>query len=124
MPLQRLALSGLGDTAIARALKRIENLFGRTPVFGAHRTVTAASNILDSDDLLLCDTTSAGFTVLLPPAPENRGRRFTIKKLIAANTLTLDGNGSETIDGATTKAWTTQYTAYTVQSDGTQWWIV
>ncbi len=115
MPLQRWT---------APDLLSLENKLGRTPVYGAHRTVTASTTVIDSDDLVLCDTTAGSITVTLPPAAKNLGRRFTCKKLIAANTMTLDGNGSELIDGAATVAVTTRYASKTVQSDGVGWQIV
>lgn len=125
MALQRLAFGGLGDSAEARALKQIENKYGRTVSWGAHRSVSAATTLKDSDDLLLCDTTSAGFTVTLPPADLHRGRRFTVKKVSSdGNTLTLDGDGSELIDGVATKTWTAQYGSRTVYCDGTGWHVV
>lgn len=124
MALQRLAFGPLDESPLGRALKKLENLLGRTPVFGATRTVTAATTIIDSDDVVLVDTTGGSITVTLPPAATNLGRRFTVKKMVAANTMTLDGNGSETIDGAATVAVTVQYAARTVQSDGTAWHIV
>jgi hypothetical protein len=77
-----------------------------------------------ADVLLLVTTTGGSVTVTLPPAGQVRGRFFYFKKLTAANTLTLDGDGSETIDGATTLAWTTQYRAYKLYSDGTSWHII
>lgn len=116
-PLQRWVASD-------SALKPLENKLGRTPVYGAHRTVTSATTILDSDDLILCDTTAGSITVTLPPAATNLGRRFTCKKLIAANAMTLDGNASELIDGAATVAITVRYASRTIQSDGTGWHIV
>lgn len=124
MALQRLAFGPLDESPLGRALKKLENLLGRTPVFGATRTVTAATTIIDSDDVVLVDTTGGSITVTLPPAATNLGRRFTMKKMVAANTMTLDGNGAETIDGAATVAVTVQYAARTVQSDGSGWLIV
>jgi hypothetical protein len=47
-----------------------------------------------------------------------------VRPEVAANTLTLDPANAETIDGAATLAWTTQYQCFTVYSDGTEWWIV
>jgi len=58
---------------------------------------------------LRCNAASGSMTVNLPPAIGN-GRPVTIKKIdSSANTVTIDGSGSETIDGATTKVLTTQY---------------
>lgn len=121
MGLQRWEPSTWGEAAF-RALK---NVLGRTPVFGSTKSVAAAYSIVDSDDLVLCDTTSAGFTVTLPLAATNLGRRFTVLKSDASgNTLTLDGNGSETINGSATKTTTTRYAGWVVQSDGANWWVI
>ena len=55
--------------------------------------------------LLLCNTASGSITVNLR-AEMGNGRLVTIVKTSASNTLTLDGNASETINGATTYAMT------------------
>jgi len=111
--LQRWTANGPTD----RALRRLENVLGRTPVYSASRLVTASTTIVDSDALLLVSTGGGAVTVTLPPAGLNLGRRFTVKKMDAsANNITLDGNGGETIDGAATLVWNTQWTAYTVEA--------
>jgi hypothetical protein len=88
------------------------------------RRVTATEAVQPSDDILLVDTTSGNVTLTLPLAATVRGQWYEVKKLVAANTVTLDPAGGETIEGAATLAWTAQYQAYTVYSDGTEWWIV
>ncbi len=85
------------------------------------RRITASEAVQPSDDLLLVDTSAGSVTLTLPAASTVRGQWFEVKKLTAANTLTLDPAGSETIDGAATLAWTAQYQCYTVYSDGTTW---
>jgi hypothetical protein len=40
------------------------------------------------------------------------------------NTLTIDGNSAETIDGAATQTTTVQWTAFRLQSDGTGWVLI
>jgi hypothetical protein len=63
--------------------------------------------------------------VTLPTAVGCIGRRYTIKKTDAsANAVTIATTSSQTIDGTTTKALSTQYAAYTVQSDGANWQII
>ncbi|MDB4442331.1 hypothetical protein N9219_02810 [bacterium] len=88
------------------------------------QTITAASDTLvNTDHTNLCDCTSNAITVNLPAA--SAGQRFEIKKIDAtANAVTIDGNGSETIDGALTKVITAQYESVTLVSDGTNWFIV
>ena len=103
-------------------LRKLGGLLGRTPIWGDDRTVTAATTVVDSDDLILVDTTSGSVTVTLPTALGNKGRRFTMKKLVAANTMTLAA--ADSIDGAATVGITTRYASRTVQSDNATWHIV
>lgn len=91
---------------------------------GGTSTKTTAYTATLSDYMILCDTTSAGFTVTLPPAANASGKIFVIKKISAdGNTLTVDADGAETIEDATTKTTTTQYGTFVIQSDGTEWWV-
>lgn len=114
-----------GNRPIERQLQDLENILGRFPVFYAVRSVTASTTVVDSDDLILADATGGAITVTLPAASVNAGRRFTVKKVDAsANAVTYDGAGAETIDNGGTFGWTTQYSAYTIQSDGTAWWVI
>lgn len=72
---------------------------------------------------LVLVTTSGGNVTLTLPAPADvPGFRVEVKKLTAANTLTL--SSSANIDGAATLAWTTQYQSYRLVSDGGTWHIV
>lgn len=117
------------DTLVRLLNARMKGLEAEVAAVGrigtATRAVTAATTITAADALVLVDTTSGAVTVTLPAAAVSTGKRFTVKKTNAgANNVTLDGDGSETIDGAATLAWNTQYAAYTVQSDGSVWWIV
>ena len=74
---------------------------------------------------MLADAAGGAVTVTLPAASTVTGQTFHVKKIDAtANAVTLDGNGAETIDGASTKATTTQWASYSVQSNGTGWFIL
>lgn len=89
-------------------------------------TVTAASDTLDATNkTVLCDCTSNAITINLPAAADWTGVEYSIKKIDStSNTVTVDGSGSETIDGATTQDIIFQYDAMRITSDGTQWWIL
>lgn len=78
--------------------------------------------ITSTDYLVIGDTTSGSFSVLLPASP-NIGDVYSVKKSVAANTLTFSGNGKN-IDGAASIAIATQYTSYTVIYNGTEWSII
>jgi len=89
-------------------------------------TFTAASDTLDAkNNVALCDCTSNNITINLPAASTASGLQYHIKKIdSSANTVTVDGNGAETIDGATTKTISTQYDSITIVSDGSNWFII
>lgn len=89
------------------------------------RAVTASTTADSNDFLLLCDATSGAITVTLPKVARWTGVQLNIKKTdSSANAVTLDGDGSETIDGATTRAISTQYECLTIFSDGAEWHII
>lgn len=81
------------------------------------------------DDVLLC---SGSITVTLYDAAgktdargvkQNAGRRITIKNT-GTGAITIDGAGSQTIDGSLTKIITEQYVALELFSDGSNWHII
>jgi hypothetical protein len=88
------------------------------------QTITAASDTLvDTDHTNLCDCTSNAITINLPAA--SAGQQFVIKKIdSSSNAVTIDGFGSETIDGGLTAVINTQYESVTIISDGSNWFIV
>ena len=55
---------------------------------------------LDNEDLVLCDCSSGGITVSLPPAATKLGKEYRIKKIDSSrNVVTIDPYSIETIDG-------------------------
>lgn len=83
---------------------------------------TAAYTATPYDHTILADTSAGGFTVTLPAAANVKGKMLVILKTSNdSNTLTVDGNASETINGATTQSSTIQYDAFLLQSDGSGW---
>ena len=86
-------------------------------------SVTAAYTAKVSDDVILGDASGGNFSITLPPAANIRGRRYWIKS-VSTGTVTIDGNASETIDGATTVALSTQYHFRGIISNGTNWSVI
>tara|TARA_R110000868_G_scaffold62962_3_gene189957 strand:- start:10856 stop:12025 length:1170 start_codon:yes stop_codon:yes gene_type:complete len=79
---------------------------------------------LQTDQTIFCDATSGAITVNLPAAASSTGKVLTIKKTDSStNAITLDGNASETIDGATTTTLNTQYESVKIVCDGSNWYI-
>ena len=64
-------------------------------------------------------------TFTLPVVASCIGLVLTFKKIDSSgNAVIVDGNASETIDGATTKSIGTQYHSITIISNGTGWSII
>lgn len=88
-------------------------------------TYTVNNGRTDSFDYtILGDTTSAAFTISLPPAPLT-GETYILKDFGngSVNNLTIDGNGAN-IDGSATYVITTNYGGITVVFNGTTWTII
>lgn len=72
----------------------------------------------------LIDATSGNITITLPTAVSNVAA-FIIKKVDSStNTVTIDGNASETIDGDLTLTIYDQYNYIEIISDGTNWKVI
>lgn len=88
------------------------------------RNATYTANAYD--DLALVDATSASFTVNLPTAVGMNGNTLRFKRTdsTSANTVTLDANGAETINGSSTFVLIAQDQEIEIMSDGSNWNIV
>jgi hypothetical protein len=79
----------------------------------------------DANKVLGVDASGGAKTITLPTAASIGGRVYSVIKTDSgANTVTLDGDGSETIDGLTTQVLRQQFDALTVVSNGTNWQIL
>lgn len=88
-------------------------------------TKTADYTVLAGDALIVGNGASGNITATLPAvATVPIGKRYEFKRIHASNSLIVDGSGSETIDGATTKTLGSQYAHLTVVNSGTEWNIV
>jgi hypothetical protein len=90
-------------------------------------TVTAATHnetATSGEVILLVDPTSNNITVNLPTAVGNTAK-ITIKRITGgSNTLTVDANSTETIDGGLTASIILQYTSITLISNNSNWFII
>ncbi len=87
----------------------------------AYLARTTAYTITNNDYFIDC--TTGTFTVTLPASSGRTGRIFVIKNS-GTGSITVDGNASETIDGALTQTLSTQWSRIQIISDGTNWKII
>lgn len=115
-----------GDTQT----KTFTNTTLTTPVINGHKYTdlpkTTGYTILTTDSIVRADASAGAFTLTLPTAVGNAGLTYTIIRTDIAsstNLLTIDGNGTETIDGALTHI---LYPAESVviESDGANWQLL
>ena len=101
---------------------------GSVGATGAVDAKTAAYTITtgDATKTIAVDATSGALTVTLPAAASaTNGFEVTVKKTDSSvNAVTIDGNGAETIDGATTLVLSNQYDSATLRCDGSNWFVV
>lgn len=122
----------LGDPlkTLAEAINsQVLSAFGKVhPVWSETSAKTGDHTVVAADDgvLFLADSSGGAFTfTLLAAATAAAGFRIGVKKTDASvNKVTIDGSGSETIDGATTVDITAQYGVITIVCDGTSWHTV
>jgi len=87
---------------------------------------TTTYSAANTDDLLLVSASGGSWTLTLFTAVGNTGKVLRIKRTDStiANTVTVDGNSSETIDGAANVVLCLQYQDLEIVSDGTNWQIL
>lgn len=92
-------------------------------------TVTSTSATpysASANEVVLMDATAGAKTVNLPAAATaGSGGILYVKKVdTSTNTVTVDGNAAETIDGSLTYVITTPYDSIQLVSDGSNWSII
>ena len=90
------------------------------------RDVNATSSVEVNDYVLRCVQMSA-MTITLPPKNDSKGRVLIIKDALGnanTNNITLDADGSETIDGSATYVINHNKEAITLICDGINGWMI
>lgn len=90
------------------------------------KTADFSPTVADASKLFVVDATDGDVTVSLPSAATvGNGVEIGFKKAdSSSNTITLDPNGSETVDGAASVVLTFENEVVVIRSDGTNWKIV
>lgn len=111
------------DPAVLDQVRRAnDRLYG-----GGMRSV-AANTTLTADDagVVLVDASGAARTITLPAAASMNARPIPLRIVKtdgSANAVTIQRAGSDTIEGATSIALTTQWSSAALRSDGVNAWI-
>jgi hypothetical protein len=97
-----------------------------SPYTTLSKTTTYTVEEADIGRTIKADATGGAFTItLLPAATAGDGFEITIIKIdSSANAVTIDGDGSETINGQATRSLQGQWQAVKLRSDATNWQMV
>lgn len=122
---------GLLTTAISKSGIRVAYVINATTVFilplmqtsrKAVQTVTGTYAPSETDEILLCDASGGALTINLPTSVGKQGKEYCIIKTDSSvNTVTIDGNSTETINTDQTRVLTYQYEALNPISNNANW---
>ena len=88
-------------------------------------TKTSSYTVLLTDNVLLANCVGGNIVFTLPAASTATGHVFYCKKIDNSSyTMTIQGNGSDIIDGSNTQVVSTQYESLTLVTDGTSWYLI
>jgi uncharacterized protein YdeI (BOF family) len=92
-------------------------------------TITATTTLGPENNTIVCNNGVTAITINLPSvsSPDCAGRIYTIKKgsmMSSTANVTIDGSGSQTIDGSETFLLSDDQGAVTIANDGTEWKII
>lgn len=96
-----------------------------TSVAFAGKAITQNYTATASDHMIFVNAGQSSITLSLPTAVGIAGRQYIIKRVDGngQNQVTVDPNGSQTIEGAVTKSIENQ-NSIVIVSDNSNWWIV
>jgi len=96
-------------------------------VMGARRVASTVISLdLTTDhDIVEVDATSGALSINLPAVAVSAHKVYSIKKIDSTATIiTIEGYGTEMIDGVSSKAQITQYQCISVYCTGTHWGVL
>lgn len=109
------------DTTYDAFINKVNNLISyRHSLDDANKTASYTAAI--TDQLAVLDSTSGALTVTLPAAASSTNATLWFLVKANTNTITIDGNAAETIDGAATLVLKNKYQWTMLWCDGSGWW--
>jgi len=86
-------------------------------------TITSGTTLTNNEEIVLVNPSTTAFTVTLPTVSGNAGKHYLIKYVATTGTtVTIDGNGAETINGQTTVKLEHPYSQWDLWTDGVAWY--
>lgn len=117
------------SSVVIGASSIITTIGGQAIISGSFATTistkTANYTLTATDSKILVNASSGIVTITLPLASGCPGREYHIKKIdSSSNNMVINTTGGNTIDGDSAIVTNIQYRAYTITSDGINWYII
>lgn len=93
-------------------------------IFQPITEVSSLSYTVTSTDSFITASNGSSVTINLPPVSGLTGKIYTIKRLSAASTVTIEPDGAETIDGASNYVLNAQYESAMIICNGSTWYVM
>ena len=120
-----LYVDGANDRVAIDTSTPNSGLHVNTSVAFAGKVISQNYTATASDHMIFVNAGQSSITLSLPTAVGIAGRQYIIKRVDGngQNQVTVDPNGSQTIEGAVTKSIENQ-NSIVIVSDNSNWWIV
>jgi hypothetical protein len=122
-----ITYSGYGIIEVNDSVVYNGNATATPPPAGSISVVTNPASPYDTTDqeVVLVDATSGNKIVNLPPVATSDGYKVVVKKTDAsANTVTIEPDGAETIEGEDNAVITQENVSLTLICNGSAWFII
>lgn len=117
--------TGTTQLSVRHDIKLSGSLYMTGSIIHSVNTVTGNFEGFNEGEILLADATNAALTITLPNAAVVNKEKRIIKKIdTTANAVTIEGSGSQTIDGELNITITQPYASYTMLASGSSWFII
>jgi len=130
--LEQYSLPANIQSDITALQQEVSNLSSQISVLSASSTYMNPVTVTNGDSpypasqrqLILVDTSGGAVVIDLPASSTAIRWPIMVKVIDATSTVTIDGNGSETIDGATTLVLSSLWDSAVLYNDGTGWYVL
>lgn len=117
--------AALAGNAIQPGVRAFLHSIKTSTVELGYQSINADTDISSTQATFYKVITGGGdVTVTLPGATTCPGLMLGFKKAVGANSMIIDGAGAQTINGSTTKTFTSQHDTIVIVSDGSDWLII
>jgi hypothetical protein len=115
------------DTSVSGYVLTLRGIYGDPSALGTfpYRTITSDYTVTNLDYSIFADSSHSPRSVFMPDASSVPGKINNVKKIDSETyPISVFTFGGQKIDNASVQIISSPFSNMTVQSDGTNWWII